>query len=104
MSCGHANPPGYAFCGTCGETLERVRCRCGFVASAGEAFCGRCGVNLAEIAAGSGSAVVEVGHRFDLESLVRQAAQEKQFLESTHKAHVTQEDIRKLLARRRKKF
>jgi hypothetical protein len=32
------------------------------------------------------------------------AAQEKQFLESTNKARVTQDDIRKLLALRRKKF
>lgn len=47
---------------------------------------------------------VDADHRFDLERLAQQAAQEKQFLESTDKARVTQDDIRKLLTMRRKKF
>ncbi len=57
-----------------------------------------------EVAAGNDRGVVDADHRFDLERLVQQAAEEKQFLESTHKARVTQDDIRKLLTRRRKKF
>lgn len=47
---------------------------------------------------------MDADHRFDLERLAAQAAEENQFLETTHKARVTQDDIRKLLAKRRKKF
>ncbi|MDD5300630.1 MAG: zinc ribbon domain-containing protein [Gallionella sp.] len=104
MSCNHINPAGYVFCGTCGIALEPTRCRCGFVAGAGDVFCGRCGISLAEVAAGDGQAIADADHRFNLEQIVQQAAQEKQFLESTHKVHVTQDDIRKLLAKRRKRF
>lgn len=104
MSCNHINPAGYVFCATCGSALERARCRCGFVAGDGDIFCGRCGVGFAEVAAREDGAIADADHRFDLERMVQQAAQEKQFLESTHKAHVTQDDIRKLLAVRRKKF
>jgi len=104
MNCNHTNPAGYAFCGTCGGALEHVRCRCGFVAGSGDIFCGRCGTNLAGVAAGEGGAAVDADHRFDLERLALQAAEEKQFLESTDKARVTQDDIRKLLTMRRKKF
>lgn len=43
-------------------------------------------------------------HRFDLEKLSEMAEQENQYLETTHKARVTQDDIRKLLAKRRKKI
>jgi hypothetical protein len=103
MSCNHANPAGYRFCSHCGEALNPVRCRCGFVAAAGEAFCGRCGANLLALATGSeGSTAVD--HRYDLLYLGQQATQEKQFLESTEKVRVTQDDIRKLLSTRRRKF
>lgn len=104
MSCNHSNPAGYVFCGTCGGALEKVRCSCGFVTGMGNVFCGNCGKNLLEVAAVDGQAAVDNDHRFDLERLALQAAQEKQFLESTHKARVTQDDIRKLLTLRRKKF
>ncbi|MDO8412953.1 MAG: zinc ribbon domain-containing protein [Gallionellaceae bacterium] len=104
MNCNHINPAGYVYCGTCGAVLAHVRCRCGFVAGIGDIFCGRCGINLLEGAAGDGRAVVDADHRFDLERLVQQAAQEKQFLESTDKARVTQDDIRKLLTMRKRKF
>lgn len=104
MSCNHSNPPGYLYCGTCGAALEPVRCRCGFVAAAGDAFCGRCGASVVELAAAHGQPTVAADHRFDLVRLAQQAAQEKQFLESVHKARVTQDDIRKLLTMRRKKF
>lgn len=104
MSCNHVNPPGYAFCGTCGRALDNPRCRCGFVGSAGDVFCGRCGTDISKAPASDALPIVDGDQRFDLESMVRQAANEKQFLESTHKAHVTQDDIRKLLTKRRKKF
>lgn len=104
MNCNHTNPAGYAFCGTCGCALEYVRCRCGFIAGTGEIFCGRCGAALTEVASGNDRGVADVDHRFDLELLAQQAAKEKQYLESTHKARVTQDDIRKLLTRGRKKF
>ena len=104
MACNHINPAGYVFCGTCGGALEHARCRCGFVAGRGDIFCGRCGTGLVEVAAVDGQVVADADHRFDLERLAQQAAQEKQFLESTDKARVTQDDIRKLLTMRRKKF
>lgn len=104
MTCKHSNPAGYVFCATCGSALEPARCRCGFVAATSDIFCGRCGTNLAEIAAGKGVGAADADHRFDLEFLAQQAAQEKQFLESTNKARVTQDDIRKLLTMRRRKF
>jgi len=104
VNCNHNNPAGYVFCGTCGSALEPVRCRCGFVAGTGDIFCGRCGASLTEVAAEDGSAAVDADLRFDLVQLSQQAAQEKQYLETTHKARVTQDDIRKLLTVRRKKF
>jgi len=105
MSCSHANPPGHAFCGTCGEVLPHARCRCGFVAGVTDAYCGRCGAALAMAGdATQRSAVMDADRRFDLERLAEQAAQEGKFLDTNHKARVTQDDIRKLLAKRRKKF
>ena len=104
MTCNHANPAGYRFCGSCGGALNPVRCRCGFVAAAGEAFCGRCGANLLALATESGQGSITVDHRYDLLRLAQQAAQEKQFLESTDKIRVTQDDIRKLLSTRKRKF
>lgn len=104
MSCSHSNPPGYAFCGTCGETLPHALCRCGFAAGVSDAFCGRCGAALVAVAGATSPRAMDADHRFDLERLAAQAAEENQFLETTHKARVTQDDIRKLLAKRRKKF
>lgn len=105
MSCAHANQRGQAFCATCGEVLPHARCRCGFVAGVNDVYCGRCGAALvmAEDATPQ-RAVMDADHRFDLERMAEQAAQENKFLETTHKARVTQDDIRKLLAKRRKKF
>lgn len=105
MSCSHSNPPGFAFCGTCGEILEHVRCRCGFAAGTNDAFCGRCGAGLVKSETlARQNAIIDADHRFDLELLAEQAAQENKVLESTHKARVSQDDIRKLLAKRRKKL
>ena len=104
MSCNHANPAGYLFCASCGEPLDPVRCRCGFVAAAGAAFCGRCGASLAEEDQREANPTVDAEQRFDLEYLARQAAQDNKFLETTHKVRVTQDDIRKLLSARRKRF
>jgi hypothetical protein len=104
MSCNHVNPAGYVFCGTCGGALEKERCSCGFVLGTSDIFCGNCGKNLVMAALVGGLTAVDKDHRFDLERIAQMAAQEKQFLESTNKARVTQDDIRKLLALRRKKF
>lgn len=104
MSCPHPNPPGYAFCGTCGEPLPHARCRCGFIAGINEVFCGRCGAAVADAnVTPTERPIMNADHRFDLESLSEMAEQENQYLETTHKARVTQDDIRKLLAKRRKK-
>jgi hypothetical protein len=102
VNCNHANPAGYIFCSQCGEALEPVLCRCGFVTSSGDRFCGRCGVNLAVKTNHESPASAD--HLFDLEQMVLQAAQEQQFTETTHKVRVTQDDIRKLLETRRKRF
>lgn len=105
MSCTHSNPPGYAFCGTCGETLPHLRCRCGFTAGVNETYCGRCGAALAPAGAEAAQpAVMDADHRFDLVRLAEQAAQENKYLETTHRARVTQDEIRKLLTKRRKKL
>lgn len=104
MNCGHPNPAGYLFCGRCGEALDPVRCRCGFVVAAGDLFCGRCGRDLAAAESEDHPVVVAADDRLDLELLMELSAQEKLFLETTHKARVTQDDIRKLLLVRRKKF
>lgn len=108
MSCNHVNPAGYQFCGSCGAALEFVRCRCGFVVAAGAVFCGRCGASLSELAtglaAGNDHSAMANDQRFDLERLAQQATLEKRFIESSHKVRVTQDDIRKLLTTRRKKF
>ena len=105
MSCNHANPAGYAFCATCGSALDRPRCLCGFAASPGDAFCGRCGAPLsASGAAGEARPMTDADHRFDLLHLAELAEQEKKYMETTHKVRVTQDDIRKLLASRRKRF
>ena len=82
-----------------------MRCRCGFVAAASDVYCGRCGALLAAADVATPPRVVMDGERrFDLELMAEQAAQENQYLETTHKPRVTQDDIRKLLAKRRKKF
>lgn len=104
MTCQHANPSGYRFCGTCGEEIDTILCRCGFVASLVDTYCGRCGISLAEGAADARKQTVDVEQRFDLEQMAKIAAEENKFLETTHKVRVTQDDIRKLLAIRRKRF
>lgn len=104
MKCKHTNPAGYAYCATCGSELNAVRCRCGFIAAAGDAYCGRCGINLSETIAKSGKLVVDADHRLDLVQLAEQAAQEQLVLESTTKVRVNQDDIRRLIGRRRKKL
>ncbi|MDD4928353.1 MAG: zinc ribbon domain-containing protein [Gallionella sp.] len=107
MICGHANPAGYAYCGKCGQALDVVRCRCGFVAALNDVFCGRCSISLTLEIAGEASLSAAVEHRHDLDVLVQQAAlekQEKQISGTDHKVRVKQDDIRKLLALRRRKF
>ena len=104
MACKHENRAGYVFCGTCGAPVAHVRCRCGFICGMSDIYCGRCGNRLAETqraADKAGSAAVEADGRFDLERMTALAAKEGKNLES-YQAHVTQETIRKLVAKRRK--
>lgn len=101
MSCDHPNPPGYHFCGHCGDELATPRCRCGFVAMSSDLFCGRCGCALAS--GRNADAAVSVDHRFDLEALAALAAQEGQLPNSSQKERVTQDDIRRLMASRKRK-
>ena len=105
MSCLHENPAGYAFCVTCGEPLSVARCRCGFMCSTGDAYCGRCGNKLDNHPV-AGNSPVQAGTdkdgRFDLARMLSQAHEEDKILE-TYRARVTQDDIRKLLAKRRRR-
>lgn len=43
MGCGHENPPGYAFCTSCGQALAVRRCACGWACGMADHYCGRCG-------------------------------------------------------------
>lgn len=45
--CGFENPPGFGFCGRCGQKLTPTCPTCGADAPPGFAFCGRCGARLA---------------------------------------------------------
>lgn len=104
MACKHDIRAGCVFCGTCGAPVAHVRCRCGFVCGMSDVFCGGCGNRLAEsqrAADEAESAAVEADGRFDLERMAALTAREGKNLES-HQAHVTQETIRKLVAKRRK--
>jgi hypothetical protein len=105
MSCGHDNPPGNFFCRVCGEAIAHRRCQCGAAVGPDDTFCGRCGIELTAATA----AVVRTAvrgdandGRFSLEQMLAMAREENRFLE-THKAYVTQDDIRKLVAKRKKK-
>lgn len=101
MSCDHINPPGYQFCGHCGEEIASPRCRCGFVATNEDLFCGRCGHGLASERRSDIPATVD--QRFDLERLAELAAQEGQLPDSAQKERVSQDDIRRLMAARKRK-
>lgn len=105
MACQHDNPPGYRFCAICGAPIPHTLCRCGFAGGASDLYCGQCGDKLAETtrpAENAHTPAVDADNRFNLEQMVALAAKENQYLE-TLKTHVTQEDIRKLLAKRKRK-
>lgn len=66
MTCEHKNPPGYVFCGTCGEMLDFSLCRCGFHNTSGHSFCGRCGQSLTLQSSISESASTSVPGKYNL--------------------------------------
>ena len=104
MACKHDNRAGYVFCGTCGVPVAHVRCRCGFICGTSDIYCGRCGDRLAETqraADPAQSAAVEADGRFDLERMAALTARESKNL-GGYQAHVTQDAIRKLVAKRKK--
>ena len=107
MTCAHHRVPGYAFCGDCGEPTELPVCRCGFVAAASDRFCGRCGQSMAAEARGSlpdtGITASHPGGRLDLARLMAEAGQDKELISAESGGHVTQDDIRALIAARRGK-
>lgn len=99
MSCNHTSTSiGRAFCNECGMPVDHRRCVCGNICAALDRFCSVCGFPLKEI-----DAVVQSGKgkRFDLEKITKVANFEAALSEA-HKARVSQDDIKKLLARRRK--
>lgn len=100
MACGHSNPTNYAFCATCGSSLQRLRCQCGSVAASDDVYCGQCGANLVEargVVRGSAvSAAVEA--RYDLDEMLRSTAAESNRT-SRAGAHLSQNDIQEMLTR-----
>jgi class 3 adenylate cyclase len=49
-SCGHENPSGLEFCGSCGAALARPCPSCGFENPPEFKFCGKCGAKLVDVA------------------------------------------------------
>ena len=103
MACQHNNPPGYAFCGTCGEGLQPQRCRCGFINPSSHAFCGNCGFELAQLDADLSSSAaddVPVG-KYNLAELVALASGATVSARSETKK-VSQDDIAGIIASMKK--
>ncbi len=97
MSCGHRNPPGYVFCGTCGAAVEHRRCRCGFVGARDDRFCGRCGADLEEhLELQDGPTPTTSAGRYDLARIIQRAEQDGGVGKDPG-AKVDQDDIRRML-------
>ena len=106
MACSHSPKPGYAFCGECGQPSDGPRCPCGFVGVMGERFCGRCGRDFRSEGAGlmnaAGSAPARPFPNLpDLARLVAQAAADQGLAVPERKTRLDQDDIRKMIRRRR---
>ena len=97
MGCSHDNPPGYAFCGACGQALAVQRCGCGFVCQATERYCGRCGTGLERQPADvQGASHVRRNGQYDL-TILREVAGKRKSTLGGPKAQVDQNDIRRML-------
>lgn len=99
MSCGHSNPIGYRFCGQCGTALAVTVCRCGFAAQVNDTFCGGCGSALHQ--ENVGDARLDPTFRYDLKEIVAASKNNENILLETG-AHVTQDDIERLVANQMK--
>jgi hypothetical protein len=79
--------------------LAHRQCTCGFICAVDEKFCGRCGspLGINEI-----SSQNPMEKRLNLEQIMAAAVQDEN-LSDAQKVRVNQEDIRKLLASRKRK-
>jgi hypothetical protein len=102
MSCRHDNPPGYAFCTTCGEVLAVRRCTCGLACSMTDRYCGRCGTALdSKTAAGHSTASIERNGQYDL-NVLQEVANRHKSVSTGAKTRMDQNDVRRLLQARQK--
>ncbi|MDQ6979068.1 MAG: zinc ribbon domain-containing protein [Mariprofundaceae bacterium] len=101
MSCGHDNPEGQAFCCQCGAILAHRSCSQHHANPATAAFCGTCGESLTAQEESSGSDHNPHFIRFDLRQMLREAEFDAHQAIAS-KEVVSQEDIRKLLEKRRR--
>ena len=99
MSCGHNNPVGYRFCSQCGAVLAVTFCRCGFAAQANDTFCGGCGTHLH--VENASDARLDPTFRYDLKEIIAASKSNENVLLETG-AHVTQDDIERLVANKLK--
>ena len=106
LACAHGVPPGYAFCGQCGASVDAVRCVCGFVGVEGDLYCGGCGRDLRDVSQGGASSQPKSTTRRGLPRLTRlvaQAAADQSMATPVRKANLSQDEIRKMIAERRGK-
>ncbi len=97
MLCSHDNPPGYAFCAVCGQTLVVQRCSCGFVCHATDHYCGRCGAALdKKHTAVEGESRIRQNGQYDL-NILREAADRRKSTLGGPRTKVNQNDIRRML-------
>lgn len=97
MSCGHNHPKGLPFCWQCGAALAHRRCSQGHHSPISALFCGECGelLNSSKL----DMPTKPLGMCFDLREMLEQASKDEH-LAITSKEVVSQDDIRKLLAKR----
>jgi len=99
MSCGHDNPQGQAFCWQCGATLAHRNCSQHHTNPATALFCGTCGESLTTQEHSTVNHEANFIH-FDLRHMLREAEHDAHQAIAS-KEVVSQEDIRKLLEKRR---
>ncbi|MEE9146478.1 MAG: zinc ribbon domain-containing protein [Candidatus Tectomicrobia bacterium] len=97
MVCKHSNPPGYAFCAACGQSLSERRCACGFACAPMDRYCGRCSAELdANQPMHAGEPEGEGSGRYDL-NLLQEVADRCTAAAGGPPTQVDQDDIARML-------
>ncbi len=97
MICNHVNPPGYAFCAVCGQSLSVRRCACGFGCASMDRYCGRCSAELdANQTMHEGEAGGQGRRRYDL-NLLQEVADRSIAAAGGPATKVDQDDIARML-------